>query len=65
MLRASHRIVIRCILGAFEGDDVMLAGDDGQLLGGVIADKDSVITHGGLFFITEIDDLFDAIKMSR
>jgi hypothetical protein len=65
LFSAVDRIVPGCVLGAFEGDDVMLSGDNGQLLGGVITDKDPVIAHGGLFFIAEIDRLVDTIKVSR
>ncbi len=65
LFSAVDRIVPGCVLGALEDDDVMLSGDNGQLLGGVIADKDPVITHGGLFFIAEIDCLIDTIKISR
>ncbi len=43
----------------------MLSGNDDKLLGGVVADKAPVIAHCKFFFFAEINDLFDAVKMSR
>ncbi len=43
----------------------MLPGNDGQLLGGIIADEGPIIPHGGLLFVRKIDNLLDAIEVSR
>jgi len=46
----------RGVLGAQGADDIGLAGDDGQLLGAVVADEPKVFAQGLLVFGGQIDD---------
>ena len=48
--------VARGVLGAQGTDDVRLAGDDGQLLGAVVADQPIVRAQGLLVFGGQIDN---------
>ena len=51
------------VLGAQGTDDVGLAGDDGQLFGGVVANQPIVRAQGLLVFGGEINDPIDSRQM--
>ena len=54
-----HLGVARGVLGAQGDDDVGLAGDDGQLLGAVIADEHPILAQGLLVLGGQVDDPLD------